>query len=69
MKLGDYITPLISPSFHWITFLSLSNLTCVRVTGIHISYLGPVLDLDSGHGASTLWAMLMSQYILSKGHY
>ncbi|KAL9065584.1 MAG: hypothetical protein Q9161_008140 [Pseudevernia consocians] len=30
MKLGDYIAPLISPSFHWITFLSLSNITCAQ---------------------------------------
>ena len=32
MKLGDYVTPLISPSLQWVTFLSLSNITCVRIS-------------------------------------
>ena len=30
MRLGDYIKPLISPSFQWVTFLSLGNVACVR---------------------------------------
>lgn len=32
MKLGDYVSPLISPSFHWVTFLSLSNITCMYIS-------------------------------------
>ena len=37
MKLGDYVAPLISPSLQWITFLSLSNIACVRDTSIYLS--------------------------------
>lgn len=45
MKLGDYLTPLISPSFHWITFLSLSNIICVRLFDIHHSFLRPNFEV------------------------
>ena len=37
MKLGDYVAPLISPSLQWITFLSLSNIACVRNTNTYLS--------------------------------
>ena len=37
MKLGDYVAPLISPSLQWITFLSLSNIACVRNADIYLS--------------------------------
>lgn len=43
MKLGDYVTPLISPSVQWVAFLSLSNMTCVRITAIHLYFFGPDL--------------------------
>ena len=37
MKLGDYVAPLISPSLQWITFLSLSNIACVRNANSYLS--------------------------------
>lgn len=35
----SYITPLISPSFHWITFLTLSFITCTRTDLLQLSRL------------------------------
>lgn len=39
MKLADYVTHIISPAFHWVTFLTLSNVTCSRIDLIQISQL------------------------------
>ena len=39
MKLTDYIYPLISPTFGWITFLTLSHIICSRADLINISKL------------------------------
>lgn len=35
----SYTTPLISPSFHWITFLTLSFITCSRTDLLQLSRL------------------------------
>ena len=37
MSLEDYIRPLISPSFRWLTFLTLSHITCRRSDLISLS--------------------------------
>ena len=37
MSLEDYIRPLISPSFQWLTFLTLSHITCLRSDLISLS--------------------------------
>ncbi|MCJ1452754.1 hypothetical protein MMC28_003097 [Mycoblastus sanguinarius] len=39
MKLVDYITPISSSSFHWITYLTLSYITCSRTDLVQISRL------------------------------
>lgn len=39
MKILDYIKPVVSPSFDWITFLALSNITCSSMDLIQISQL------------------------------
>lgn len=36
---SNYLTPLISPSFHWITFLTLSFITCSRIDLLQLSRL------------------------------
>ena len=46
--LGDYIKPICSPSFDWITFLTLSNITCARTDLIRISQLPNVGALTIG---------------------
>lgn len=45
MKLRDYVAPLISPSLQWITFLSLSNIACVRNANIHLSISAQTFQL------------------------
>lgn len=35
----NYMTPLISPSFHWVTFLTLSFITCSRTDLLQLSRL------------------------------
>lgn len=35
----SYLTPLISPTFHWITFLTLSFITCSRTDLLQLSRL------------------------------
>lgn len=50
MKLSSYTDPLISPSFHWITFLTLSDIICSRsdlVQLYRLTNLG-VLTIDHG---------------------
>lgn len=39
MKLFEYIRPVTSPAFEWLTFLTLSNITCSRTDLIQISQL------------------------------
>lgn len=39
MRLADYIKPVTSPKFNWITFLTLANITCPRTDVIQISQL------------------------------
>lgn len=53
MKLGDYVSPLISPSFHWVTFLSLSNITCSRTDLVQISQLTNLGVLTIGRNVTT----------------
>lgn len=49
MSLGDYTKPLISHSFQWITFLTLSNVTISRNDLISLSNLTNVGVLTIGH--------------------
>ena len=46
----DYIAPLISPSFSWLTFLTISNITCLRGDIVKLSQLVNlgVLTVDGG---------------------
>ncbi|KAL8823434.1 MAG: hypothetical protein Q9191_005859 [Dirinaria sp. TL-2023a] len=46
----DYITPLISSSFNWLTFLTISNITCSRGDIVKLSELVNlgVLTVDRG---------------------
>lgn len=39
MSLDAYVKPIMSPSFHWITFLTISNPTCSRTELIGLSKL------------------------------
>jgi len=50
MTLANYITPVTSPSMHWITHLTLSNITCSRTCLIQISKLLNVGVLTIGAG-------------------
>lgn len=50
MALPDYIKPLLSPSFQWITFLTLSNITCSRHDLINVSKLTNIGALTIAHG-------------------
>ncbi|MCJ1246569.1 hypothetical protein MMC30_003777 [Trapelia coarctata] len=50
MALGDYIKPLVSLSFQWIAFLTLSNITCSRHDLINVSKLTNIGALTIGHG-------------------
>ncbi|CAF9907592.1 hypothetical protein IMSHALPRED_005580 [Imshaugia aleurites] len=53
MKLCDYVAPLISPSFRWVTFLSLSDITCSRVDLVQISKLTNLGVLTIGRNLTT----------------
>ena len=48
MRLGDYIKPASSSSLDWITFLTLSNISCARIDLIKISQLPNVGVLAIG---------------------
>lgn len=50
MTLAAYITPVTSPSFIWITFLTLSNVTCSRVDLVNVSKLTNLGTLTIGRG-------------------
>jgi len=50
MAFAEYIKPLVSPSFQWITFLTLSNITCSRHDLINVSKLTNIGALTIGHG-------------------
>ena len=50
MSLGDYTKPLISPSFQWITFLTLSNITISRKDLINLGNLVNLGVLTIGSG-------------------
>ncbi|KAL2045496.1 hypothetical protein N7G274_001924 [Stereocaulon virgatum] len=50
MGLFDYIKPMTSPSFSWITFLTLSNIGCSRATLIQVSQLVNLGNLTLGPG-------------------
>ena len=50
MKLGDYVAPLISPSLQWITFLSLSNIACVRNANIDLSSSSQTFQSETSLG-------------------
>ena len=53
MSLGDYTKPLISHSFQWITFLTLSNVIISRKDLINLSSLVNVGVLTIGQGVFT----------------
>lgn len=48
MKLLEYIKPVTSTSFDWITFLNLSNITCSRTDLVQISQLANIGNLTLG---------------------
>lgn len=48
MKLIDYMKPIISPSFNWITSLTLSNITCSRTDLIQVSRVVNIGTLSIG---------------------
>lgn len=48
MKLGEYTKHLESPSFNWITFLSVSHITCSRTDLIKICDLANLGVLTIG---------------------
>ena len=50
MYLDDYIEHITSPAFAWITFLSLSDITCSRVDVINIARLVNLGTLTIGPG-------------------
>lgn len=50
MALADYINPLVSPSFQWLTFLTLSNIICSRADLIAIAKLDNIGALTIGKG-------------------
>ena len=50
MYLADYLGPITAHSFEWITFLSLTNITCSRSELINISGLANIGVLTIGHG-------------------
>lgn len=50
MGLTHYITHLISPSFRWVTFLTLSNITCSRTDLVHLSQSTNLGILNIGKG-------------------
>lgn len=50
MALSAYITPITSPSFTWITFLTLSNVVCSRVDLVNVSKLTNLGVLTIGRG-------------------
>ena len=53
MKLESYIKPLVSDSFQWITFLTLSNVTISRRDVINLSTLVNLGALTIGSGVLT----------------
>lgn len=50
MALPDYIKPITSLSFAWITYLTLSHVTCSRFDLIHLSQLTNIGTLTIGKG-------------------
>ena len=50
MSLPDYIKPITSLSFAWITYLTLSHVTCSRFDLIHLSELTNIGTLTIGTG-------------------
>jgi hypothetical protein len=50
MGLADYINHLVSPSFQWLTFLTLSNIICSRADLIAVSKLDNIGALTIGKG-------------------
>ena len=50
MALPDYVKPLISASMSWITFLTLSTITCSWLDLINISKLSNIGTLTIGEG-------------------
>ena len=50
LALATYVTPITSPSFNWITFLTLSNITCSRADLVNVSKLTNIGALTIGRG-------------------
>ena len=50
MAFNDYMAPLMSPSFQWLTFLTLSNITCHRIDLVKISRMPNLGALTVGQG-------------------
>lgn len=64
MKLGDYVVPLISPSFRWVTFLSLSNIICMYISEQFLSFSYHVSDGKTYFGSRrvVLPSLILSDY-------
>ncbi|MCJ1300130.1 hypothetical protein MMC08_002924 [Hypocenomyce scalaris] len=52
MVLADYVKPVTSLSFNWITFLTLGNITCSRADLVNISRLTNIGALAIGKAVS-----------------
>lgn len=53
MGFNDYLTPLNSSAFQWLTFLTLSNITCLRNDLINLSRMTNLGVLTIGQGVLT----------------
>lgn len=53
MGFNDYMTPLNSSAFQWLTFLTLSNITCLRNDLINLSRIANLGALTVGQGVLT----------------
>ena len=53
MSFKDYVRPLISPSFRWLTFLTLSYITCLRSDLISLSQVSNFGALTISQGVLT----------------
>lgn len=53
MGFKDYMSPLNSPTFQWLTFLTLSNISCLRNNLINLSRMANLGALTIGQGVLT----------------
>lgn len=68
MGFNDYVTPLTSSSFQWLTFLTLTNITCLRNDLIGLSRMSNLGALTIGKGVLTPDVGLEDSVIKAWGH-